>query len=102
MPLKFDANGFGLRVPGLVISPYVRRGYIDHQRLTYDNYNRFIEYDFLNNEAIDPRTDGRPDRRPSVRETSKQLGHLMLDFDFSQSPRRPEILPVNPVTDLQP
>jgi phospholipase C len=102
MPLKFDANGFGLRVPGLVISPYARAGYIDHQRLTYDNYNRFIEYDFLNNQAIDPRTDGRPDRRPSIRETSKQLGHLMLDFDFSQPPRPPELLPVNPVTDLQP
>jgi phospholipase C len=102
MPLKFDANGFGLRVPGLVISPYARRGYIDHQRLTFDNYNRFIEYDFLNNRAINPRTDGRPDRRPSVRETSKQLGNMMLDFNFSQPPRPPEILPVNPATDLRP
>jgi phospholipase C len=28
-PPHVDGNGYGLRVPGLVISPYARRGYID-------------------------------------------------------------------------
>ncbi|MGA2472399.1 MAG: alkaline phosphatase family protein [Acidimicrobiales bacterium] len=26
-------NGYGLRVPALVISPYAKKGYIDHQTL---------------------------------------------------------------------
>src|SRR5262249_44351383 len=32
-PPEVDANGYGLRVPGIVISPYARKGYIDHQTL---------------------------------------------------------------------
>jgi phospholipase C len=35
-PPKVDENGYGLRVPGLVISPYARRGFIDHQTLSFD------------------------------------------------------------------
>jgi phospholipase C len=35
--------GFGLRVPGLVISPYARTGLIDHQTLSQDAYVKFIE-----------------------------------------------------------
>ncbi len=30
-PPSVDVNGYGLRVPGLVISPYARQGYIDHE-----------------------------------------------------------------------
>ena len=33
-PPKVDQNGYGLRVPGIVISPYARQGYIDHQTLS--------------------------------------------------------------------
>src|SRR5258708_29215163 len=31
VPPHVDENGYGLRVPGLVISPYSKKGYIDHQ-----------------------------------------------------------------------
>jgi phospholipase C len=41
-PPRIDANGLGLRVPGIVISPYARRGYIDQQVLSHDNYNKFV------------------------------------------------------------
>ena len=92
-PPNVDENGYGLRVPGIVISPYARRGYIDHQVLSHDAYVKFIEDDFLNAERIDPKTDGRPDRRPDVRENASQLGDLRTDFDFNQSPRAPEVLP---------
>jgi phospholipase C len=92
-PPAVDANGYGLRVPGLVISPYARRGFIDHQTLSHDAYVKFIEDDFLGGARIDPKTDGRPDTRPDVRERAPQLGDLRRDFDFSQTPRRPEILP---------
>jgi phospholipase C len=102
VPPAVDRYGYGLRVPGIVISPYARRGYIDHQVLSFDAYNKFIEDDFLNGQRLNPRTDGRRDPRPDVRESKRQLGSLMGDFDFSQSPRAPTILPVCPKTDLAP
>ncbi len=96
VPPVIDENGLGLRVPGIVISPYARRGYIDHQLLSHDNYTKFIEDDFLGGQRLDPSTDGRPDPRPDVREASPALGDLSSDFDFTQPPRPPEILPVHP------
>ncbi len=99
-PPVVDAQGYGLRVPGLVISPYAKRGYIDHQTLSFDAYVKFIEDDFLNGQRLDPSTDGRPDPRPDVRENAPQLGDLLNDFDFTQNARAPEILPVTPPTDL--
>src|SRR5581483_638772 len=88
-PPKVDANGYGLRVPGLLISPYAKRGYVDHQVLSFDAYAKFVEDIFLGGQRIDPRTDGRPDRRPTVRESLSQLGDLRKAFDFSQPPRPP-------------
>jgi phospholipase C len=100
VPPRVDANGYGLRVPGLVISPYARQGFVDHQVLSFDAYAKFIEDDFLHGERLDPRTDGRPDPRPDVRENAPLLGDLRADFDFDQWPRPPLILPVHPKTDL--
>jgi phospholipase C len=76
VPPRVDENGYGLRVPGLVISAYAK----------------FIEDDFLGGARLDPRTDGRPDPRPDVRERAPQLGNLVRDFDFRQPPRTPLIL----------
>jgi phospholipase C len=101
-PPSVDENGYGLRVPGLVISPYARQGYIDHQVLSFDAYDKFIEDDFLAGQRIDPRSDGRPDPRPDVRENVSILGNLTSDFDFGQKPRPPMILPTQPRTDLTP
>ena len=100
-PPRVDDNGYGLRVPGLVISPYARRGFIDHQTLSFDAYVKFIEDDFLGGRRLDPKTDGRPDPRPDVRERAAILGDLARDFDFKQKPRRPLILDPHPVTDLR-
>jgi phospholipase C len=93
VPPRVDQNGYGLRVPGIVISPYARRGFIDHQTLSHDAYVKFIEDDFLGGRRIDPKTDGRPDLRPNVRENVSILGDLRKDFDFNQKSRAPEILP---------
>jgi phospholipase C len=95
-PPVVDENGYGLRVPALVISPYARRGYIDHQTLSSDAYLKFIEDDFLHGARLNPKTDGRPDPRPTVRESVKILGNLAEDFDFTQRPRKPLLLPLHP------
>jgi phospholipase C len=95
-PPVVDVNGYGLRVPGIVISPYARRGYIDHQILSHDAYNKFIEDVFLGGQRLNPATDGRPDSRPDVREANPLLGDLASDFDFNQTPRAPVVLSPHP------
>jgi phospholipase C len=99
-PPGIDQNGYGLRVPSLVISPYAKQGFIDHQTLSFDAYAKFIEDDFLGGRRLDPRNDGRPDPRPDVREDAPQLGNPINDFNFNQAPRSPVILPLHPKTDL--
>jgi phospholipase C len=99
-PPTVDVNGYGLRVPGLVISPYAKAGYIDHQTLSFDAFNKFIEDDFLGGQRLNPTTDGRPDPRPDVRESASILGDLTNDFNFNQPPRPPMRLPVHPTTTL--
>ena len=96
VPPMVDINGFGLRVPALVISPYARAGFIDHQVASLDAYVKFIEDDFLGGRRLDPATDGRPDRRPDVREALPQVGDMSLDFDFNQKPLPRLILPLHP------
>jgi phospholipase C len=98
VPPVVDSLGYGLRVPGIVISPYAKRGYIDHQTVSFDAYLKFIEDDFLAGQRLDPKTDGRPDPRPNVREDAKVLGNLTKDFDFNQSPRPPVLLKLRPAT----
>ena len=95
-PPVIDALGYGFRVPGLVISPYAQRHMIDHQQLSFDAYNKFIEDDFLGGQRLNPKTDGRPDPRPDVRENARGLGTMVKDFNFSQTPRSPVILPTYP------
>jgi phospholipase C len=99
VPPAVDQNGYGLRVPAITISPYSRRGFIDHQVLSSDAYLKFIEDDFLSGARLNPKTDGRPDPRPDVRENEKILGNLLEDFNFSQPPRAPVLMPTNPPTD---
>jgi phospholipase C len=96
VPPVVDHSGYGPRVPALVISPYAKAGTIDHQTLSFDAYLKFIEDDFLDGQRLDPATDGRPDPRPDVREAAPLLGSLQKDFDFSQQPLPPLILPTYP------
>ena len=60
VPPTVDENGYGLRVPAMVISPYAKTGYIDHQTLSSDAYLKFIEDDFLGGSRLNPE-----DRRPA-------------------------------------
>ena len=96
VPPAIDAGGYGVRVPGLVISPYARAGYIDHQQLSHDSYLKFIEDDFLAGERLNPTTDGRADTRAGVREEAAGIGDLASDFNFEQAPRAPVLLSPHP------
>jgi phospholipase C len=92
-PPVVDVNGYGLRVPGLVISPYAKRGFIDHQTLSFDAYLKFIEDRFLGGERLP----GKPiEPRPTVREDLAVLGDLRASFDFTQEPRPPLVLDPTP------
>ncbi|MDP9184684.1 MAG: phospholipase [Actinomycetota bacterium] len=90
VPPRVDRNGYGLRVPGLVISPYAKQGSIDHTTLSFDSYLRLIEDRFVDGQRLDPRTDGRPDSRPTVRE--RLANNVTNAFDFDQAPLDPVIL----------
>jgi len=95
-PRRVDDNGYGIRVPGLLISPWAKPGHVDHQVLSFDAYLKLIEDLFLGGQRLDPKTDGRPDPRPMVRENAKILGDLLNEFDFEQDPLPPLILPQHP------
>jgi hypothetical protein len=99
-PPRIDENGYGIRVPSLLISPYAKPGFIDHQTLSFDNIAKFIEDRFLAGQRLDPANDGRPDPRPHVREDIIP-GDISQAFDFDQAPRAPLILPVHPQTTLR-
>jgi phospholipase C len=95
-PPRVDLNGYGIRVPGLLISPWARAGTIDSQTLSFDAYLKLIEDLFLDSERLNPATLSRPDSRPTVREKASILGNLLKEFDFSQEPLPPLILDPRP------
>ncbi len=100
VPPQVDSEGYGMRTPGIVISPYARRGFIDHQPLSTDAYLKFIENDFMDKARLNPANDGRPDSRPDVREAHAR--NIAADFNFNQKPRPPVILNPCPATTLVP
>jgi phospholipase C len=91
-PPRVDENGYGIRVPGIMISPWARAGTIDSQTLSFDAYLKLIEDLFLDGQRLDPDTMSRPDSRPTVREELGILGNLLREFDFRQDPIPPLIL----------
>ncbi len=73
-PPQVDQYGLGIRVPGMVISPYARQGFVDHNTYSFESWLKIVEERFgiasmtaRDNDALD-----------------------MIDsFDFSQQPRQP-------------
>jgi phospholipase C len=84
--------GLGLRVPSIVISPYAKQGYVDHNTYSFDSWLKLIEDRFMGGQRLDPETMSRPDSRPVVRENSKIYGDILDAFDFDQEPLEPLIL----------
>ncbi len=104
-------QGYGLRVPGLMISAYARPGMIDHAVLSFDSYATFIEDLFMNGARLDPRALGNPDHRPDIRDAltdvyfpdgrTAKIGNLMDEFDFTQTPLPPLELSTTIPTDIK-
>ena len=87
MPPQVDDQGYGLRVPGLVISPYAKQGFVDHQTLSFDAYVKFIEDDFLGGQRLEPRDRWASRSASDVREDAPQLGDLTRRLRLRRSRR---------------
>jgi phospholipase C len=79
-PQQVDDYGYGPRVPLLIISPWAKVGYVEHQTLDFSSLVRFVE------DTFSLPTLGRRDA------TSNQMWDA---FDFSGTPQPPFILPTN-------
>ena len=106
----YPIQGFGLRVPGLLVSAWAKPGYVDHQTLSFENYAVFFENLFMNGARLDPAALGHPDARPTIRDeitsvsypngNTEQIGDLMNEFDFTQTPLPPLVLTTHVPTNL--
>jgi phospholipase C len=76
-----DVYGFGPRVPLLIISPWVKPGYITHTTLEFSSVMKFVE------ERFD---------LPALTERDQGANDFIDSFDFAQTPPPPLVL--NPTT----
>jgi phospholipase C len=80
VPPTVDRYGYGFRVPALLISPYARKGYVDHTTLDFTSALKFIE----TNWHIAP-----------LAARDRAAGNLTSAFDFSAAPRPALLLGVS-------
>jgi phospholipase C len=76
-PPTVDYFGLGIRVPALVISPYVKAGTVQHEVYEFSSFLGFAEKIF---------------NLPPLTDRDRKANNLIDAFDFSQSPLRPLIL----------
>ncbi len=101
VPPSVDENGYGLRVPGIVISPYAKPGLRrppdpELRRLRQVHRGRLPRRPAASTHA----PTAAPTRAPTCARTCPILGNLVTDFNFAQAPRPPLPLPVHPQTTL--
>jgi phospholipase C len=87
-PPSVDAGGYGFRAPMLLVSPFAKRGYIDHHTSDFTSQLAFIEHNW---------------GLPPLSSRDRKAYPLTSAFDFTQEPRAPQVLssvrhPVPPVT----
>jgi len=79
VPPPQSAGGtLGLRVPALLVSPYARRGMVDHAQADPAGALRFIETNW---------------HLPALAARDAAAGDLTGAFDFSAAPRKAKLLP---------
>jgi phospholipase C len=76
-PQQVDGYGLGFRVPLLVISPFAKKGTVDHTEYEFSSMLRFAEDDL---------------GLATLTERDKGANNMMSAFDFNQSPTAPLLL----------
>ena len=74
LPPQVDADGYGFRVPAIIVSPYAKRGYIDSTTYDFTSIMRYIE----ENWSLEPLT---------ARDAT--ANSLRASLDFEAPPRPP-------------
>ena len=77
-PAMVDYDGLGMRIPMLIVSPYARRGYIDHTPFEHGTILKFVEDTF-----------GLPRLAASDTRANSPDGA----FNFNKPPRKFEVVP---------
>jgi phospholipase C len=85
VPPQVDGDGYGFRVPALIISPYAKKGYILDQTADFTSILKFIE---------------RLHGLAPLTTRDEAATDLMAAFDFEQAPRAPSQPAVGGVTPL--
>lgn len=73
-PPQIDDRGYGFRVPALLVSPYARKGHVDHTLLDHTSILKFVEENW---------------NIPPLAERDAKANNFISAFDFSGSPRPP-------------
>jgi phospholipase C len=81
IPPFVDEYGLGIRVPGLVISPYAKQNYVDHTTYSFDSWLKIVEERF----GVEPMT-----------QRDKWADDMLNSFDFTQQFRAPVLLSATP------
>jgi len=76
-PPHVDLYGLGPRVPALIISPWAKRGFIDHRTMEFSSVFRLIETIF---------------HLPPMTSRDANADDMLSAFDFHQQPQPPLIL----------
>jgi phospholipase C len=76
-PPAVDEYGYGFRSPALLVSPYAKRGHVDHTTLDFTSELKFIE----NNWGVAP-----------LAERDKNANDITSAFDFGSPARAPVFL----------
>jgi len=71
-PPQVDGDGYGFRVPTLIISPYAKQGYVDHTTADFASILKFIE---------------RVHGLPPLTTRDEKAGDLFNALDFNRQPR---------------
>jgi phospholipase C len=86
-PPRVDREGYGFRVPTLMVSPYARRGHVDSTTLDFTSILKFIEVNW----RVEPLA--VRDRRAKT---------FLGAFDFAKPPREPVFLSATRGTSVRP
>jgi phospholipase C len=87
VPPVVDGDGYGFRVPAIVISPFSRRGFVDHTVADFTSILKFIE----SLDGLAPLTT-----------RDAKASDMMSAFDFNQSPRAPLLVTAHPAAPARP